>query len=612
MHAAVNADVPEARVRTLSAVMGDGPLRWGAPLSDRAAWANAGRAPGVDEVLRRAESWLTEPLPEMTEALYREYSRTGNRTTWERVSNARRARIAVYTLAEGLENEGRFLPRLEEAIRSICEEKTWVMPAHDAYLHNIEGRIVQIDLGAAMFGFNLACSASLLGDRLSPEVRTLVREHLERRLFTPFRAMVEGRQNRMFWFQSTHNWNAVCLAGVTGAALVTLEDPMERAFFAAAAEQFIGRFLMGFTADGYCSEGLAYWNYGFAHFCVLTEVLRQATSGALDLFDRPDVLNPALYPSRLEIVNGIYPAFSDCPLDSQPNAAPLRYVQARLGMDAPDRPPSLNDQLLYLTLMQLFSAPWEEASLPEMVRPAESAERHWFDQAGVLVVRPAEGTGGHFGAAMKGGHNNEHHNHNDVGSYAVVAGRTAVLVDPGLEVYTARTFGPNRYDSQLINSHGHPVPRPAGALQRTGAEARARVLETDFTVDRDRLTLDLTTAYEVASLRRLVRRFVFDRTGDGSLVVEDSVMFATPQSFETALITFGNIERLEETLLCVSDGDEAVQVRIDTAGAAFHLRQEAIEENTPEPRNPLRLGIVLDEPSEESVIRLTITPVMKE
>ena len=84
---------------------------------------------------------------------------------------------------------------------------------------------------------------------------------------------------RAWWLSSTNNWNAVCLAGVTGAALATVESRRDRAFFAAAAEENIQSYLRGFTPDGYCSEGVGYWNYGFGHYMMLAETLRQASGG---------------------------------------------------------------------------------------------------------------------------------------------------------------------------------------------------------------------------------------------------------------------------------------------------------------------------------------------
>ncbi len=43
---------------------------------------------------------------------------------------------------------------LEAAIREICSEKTWVMPAHDARLQNFRGELIDIDLAVAGLSWN--------------------------------------------------------------------------------------------------------------------------------------------------------------------------------------------------------------------------------------------------------------------------------------------------------------------------------------------------------------------------------------------------------------------------------------------------------------------------
>ena len=75
------------------------------------------------------------------------------------------------------------------------------------------------------------------------------------------------------------------------------------------------------------------------------------------------------------------------------------------------------------------------------------------------------------------------------------------LVDPGTEVYTRRTFSSDRYVSGVLNSFGHPVPRVAGQLQRTGRAAAAQVLKLEQTDDCDTLQLDLSSAYPVKTLQ---------------------------------------------------------------------------------------------------------------
>jgi hypothetical protein len=42
-------------------------------------------------------------------------------------------------------------------------------------------------------------------------------------------------------------------------------------------------FISGFTNDGYCREGMGYWNYGFGHYVTMGIAVRAATGGRLDI-----------------------------------------------------------------------------------------------------------------------------------------------------------------------------------------------------------------------------------------------------------------------------------------------------------------------------------------
>ncbi len=113
---------------------------------------------------------------------------------------------------------------------------------------------------------------------------------------------------------STTNWNSVCHAGVVYATLALVDDPQVRAKVAASAVRHTELYFQGFTDDGYISEGLGYWNYGYGHFTVLAETLLRATGGKINLYTEhaAKVGAVASYPIRCEIAPGIYPAFSDC------------------------------------------------------------------------------------------------------------------------------------------------------------------------------------------------------------------------------------------------------------------------------------------------------------
>lgn len=607
---AVADESADARVAEIEKMLPDQPAGPGRPASDRATWEKLAQQEAFKSVITRAEGLLKSPLPPTTDDLYLDFTKTGNRTRWQNVAGQRRGRVSTLALAEALEGKGRFLAALDEVVQSLCQERTWVMPAHDGSLANFNGKTIDIDLGSSDLGWQLALTYWLLGDRLRPETRQLIRENVERRIIMPYLDMVAGTRPRNWWMNTTNNWNAVCLAGVTGAGLALVESRHDRARMVAAAEYYSRNFLKGFTPDGYCSEGLGYWNYGFGHFVMLSEEVRQATGGKLDLLADPGARMPAQFGARIEIMNGVYPAFADCSVNARPDTATMWYVNRRFGLGLSryqqlDSRNAVGD-VAHTLLYSFPNAASETPPAPDST--SGPGLRTWFDAAGILICRPAVFGSDNMAVALKGGHNNEHHNHNDVGSYVVVVGHQPVLLDPGAETYTARTFSSRRYESKLLNSFGHPVPVVAGQLQATGSDARAKVVKTEFSDRVDSFEMDITSAYRVKELQSLIRTFTYSREGKGSLTVADRVQFTAPQTFGTAVLTLGSWEQLSPTHLRAYYVDSAVDVEIDTGGKAFTLTPEEITEQG---AHPFRLGINLKEPVTEANITLSIKPFLE-
>lgn len=607
---ALGAEPDAARVAQIAAWLPASPQGVAPSIADRAAWRQLAGRPEFADVVENAARLAREPLPELPDDLFLDYSRTGNRDHWQKVAFARRARVQTFVLAECLEDKGRFIAPLEETITALCAEKTWVYPAHDGSLKNFHGRITEIDLGSSTLGGELALADRLLAGKLSPATHALIQTNLERRIFTPFRAAVRGTGPQFWWLTGRNNWNAVCLAGVTGAALSALSSPADRAWFIAAAERYVRNFLGGFTPDGYCSEGVGYWNYGFGNFTTLAETIRRDTGGKVDLLAEPAALRPAQFGARTEILAGIYPSIADCSPGTHPDEKLMAFLARRFGFAVPDYAKSNGDRpssVLAQTLMYA-TAPDDLPHIGAAADAAELAWRTWFPDGGVLICRPGPTNPAPFAACLKGGNNNENHNHNDVGTFMVVAGKTMVICDPGGEVYTKRTFGPHRYDSKVLNSFGHAVPVVAGQLQRPGAAARGVVLHSRFTPAADELKLDIRSAYAVPELTRLEREFVFRRGAAPELTVSDSIAFSRPETYESALITWGDWKQVGSDEILITDGHDGVRVRIDTGGVPVKISSETIDEDVHTRRQPVRIGIRLTAPVTRAEFKLRITP----
>ena len=597
-----------ARIQEIASLLPAQPAGFAWPITNRAAWEHLAADPAFKKTVTTADALLAKPMPDQPDSLFLEFSQTGNRTHWQNVATRRRGRIEKFTLAEAIENQGRFLPALEKTIAALCAEKTWLLPAHDSELKNFHGEEITPDLGATTLAAELAEADYVLGDRLSPATRQLIHDNVRRRVLDPFRAMIEGRQKEQFWIRAPMNWNPVCVGNTVFAAQALLNSQEDRAFYAAAGEHCAKFYLTGFTPDGYCAEGIGYWNYGFGHYILLTEILRQATGGEIDLLNNPKAAAAALYCKHSEILPGIFPTISDVSPGARPSPQFTAYLCQRLGVDAgTNRLVGENDSLA-MTLM-LSSLPEPLPVVPVQKKSDDSPLRNFFPGGGVLISRTSPGQSPGFAVAIKGGNNNEPHNHNDVGSFSVVLGHEMVICDPGGEVYTKRTFSAHRYDSKVLNSFGHAVPVIAGKLQKAGADARGIILATNFTDGADTITYDIRSAYPVPDLEKLERTFVFQRGENPSLEVRDDVAFSSPEKFETALITWGTIKSAGPNALEITDGDSTVHVTIETQGNTFTWRQEIINEDVDTKRKPHRVGIALTSPISSGVITLRIEPV---
>jgi hypothetical protein len=123
----------------------------------------------------------------------------------------------------------------------------------------------------------------------------------------------------------------------------------------------------------------------------------------------------------------------------------------------------------------------------------------WLPSTEVMLAREHGGTARGLTVAVKGGHNGEHHNHNDVGSFVVASDGVPVIVDAGRPTYTLQTFGEGRYDIWTMQSGWHNVPVIAGREQSPGAGFAAAAVTASAGDDASSLSLELSGAYAGAT-----------------------------------------------------------------------------------------------------------------
>ena len=528
-----------ARIDEIAQWLPEKPAATGARIGDRAAWDRLAALPSASNHIAAAEKALAEPIPDLPDDLYLEFSRTGNRTHYQEPYFKRLNGLSCLLLGECLENKGRFLPGIIAHIDAICVERSWTMPAHDGSLTCFNGS-PHTALGSSPRTLTFAFAYDWLGDRLPAETRKKMMDECDRRTFQPYLATAREPDRkkvprRHWWYEGGNNWNSVCNSCVVRAALAMVADRRLRAEFVAAAEHTVPFALKGYTDDGYCSEGMGYWNYGYGHHLTLGLAVRAATGGKVDLFSDPKNRAVMMYPYGYQLMSWQSPHFAD---GGGNPSAPLLALQRQVFPDIVCRRAAevdlLDGELSVIGLRAFGQDPGPVYTGGFDVLPI----RTWFPDAQVLISRLVRSDRKmRLSIAIKGGHNAELHNHNDVGSYALMLDGAEMGGDPGGEVYTRRTFSKERYVSKVLNSYGHPVPVVGGKLQKGGRAAAAKVLRTEFTDDKDLVELDCTAAYDVPALKSLVRTMTFDRA-QIAITVTDRVVFSEPTAFEVPVITY--------------------------------------------------------------------------
>ena len=133
----------------------------------------------LDCMKKNAAEMMDKPMPEADEELFALFEKTGNRLRYEDVYFCRRKYLAVFGCLSILDGGEAYTGKLEEVLKGICGEECWALPAHVHRDADPDWRIC-VDLFAAETAQALAEIVSLAGDRLSEDVKRLVRENVFR------------------------------------------------------------------------------------------------------------------------------------------------------------------------------------------------------------------------------------------------------------------------------------------------------------------------------------------------------------------------------------------------------------------------------------------------
>jgi hypothetical protein len=503
-----------------------GPWRPYPPAADRRYW---GRVPREtrEHLLAQTAPSAQRPWPLLTATAYARFKADGDRQAYERPYLARRDKLAAAVITAVLTGDASSAD-ITDGVWLLCEESTWCLPAHQPSASPDSAGLPDpdephVDLFAAETAALLAWTARLTGEH---EAR--VRREVTKRVLDPYRARDDWRWLGLTGREHLNNWTPWIHSNLITASLLLGDQPNRTATRAVAA---LDRYLDAVPDDGGCDEGASYWWRAGASLFECLQALAEACGNDFGAFRLPKVRAIARYPLTAHIAGDVHVNFADGPIRPPGTVPHLLYrFAARTGDPQvrqhalamrPEHAASLvtgPNASVGRLLAAITDDEWTAAPPARFPAPLQS----WLPATGVLTAREREGDTAGLFLAAKAGHNDESHNHNDIGSFIIANNGRPLLIDPGAGTYTRQTFGPDRYQIWTMQSSWHNTPAPAGHPQSAGRAHRATDVSASLSASAAELALDLAAAYPAAAGVRSWRRTLrLDRTAP-LIAVHDS------------------------------------------------------------------------------------------
>ncbi|NND34633.1 MAG: heparinase [Saprospiraceae bacterium] len=475
-------------------------------IDDRQGWDRADQQL-LSSHIPIAESYLDYTWPHIPATASLAYVRTGDRNEYQGLTFKKRIVLGTLLLAEIAENKGRFIDQIVNGVWSICEESFWGVPAHlpgevDG-LANTADPIV--DLFAAETATFLAWADYFLGDQfdaITPQIRQRIHRETEQRIFKPLMSKYHRWMGPTSTGRGPNNWNPWICSNWINTALLLEPDNTQRVTMIHRALEVLDEFINPYPQDGGCDEGPSYWGAAAASLYDNISLLNLATNDAFTyVYENQKFRNMGQFIYKAQISEAYFLNFADA--DPQPKMA--ANMIWRYGRDIDDekmmqfgayyhdaeKTGEISRFHYFRNLFDLFIQDEMKATPRNLPLPADI----YLPDLQVMISRDQEGTTNGFYLAAKGGHNDESHNHNDIGNFVVYFDGQPLLIDVGRGTYTRKTFSSDRYDIWYNCSDFHNTPTIGGITQSPGPEFKASRVNYVSKESLAEFSLDISRAY---------------------------------------------------------------------------------------------------------------------
>ncbi|MBN2883926.1 MAG: heparinase II/III family protein, partial [Clostridia bacterium] len=485
-------------------------------LSDRNHWDGISSDLSA-KYIKTAEDYLNFDFPILKATDFMEYYRTGNRTGYQNLYDHRRHALNIAMLAELFENKSRFIDLIIDMVWLLCEQTTWIIPAHNrvaGYQHQSRPLPDYDNPIVALMSADVAASLALAYyffkdsfDKVASQISTRIKSELQRRILKPYRDHTD------YWWmgfmheekEQLNNWNPWINSNVLMVLLLIEDNKEERFYQLRKLTESLDRYIDSYPDDGGCDEGPGYWGRAGASCFECLDLLYDLSNGNIDIFSDSKIINMSKYIYRAHITGPYFVNFADA--GPRVAASPSliyrfsKFVKDDVGMAFGAHLYKTIDDNTALGRFGIIRPLHEAQTRDEIIaygteyKPEKSA---FLPDIEVAFLR-SDSKNGELYTAVKGGNNRENHNHNDVGNFIVYGAGKPFVIDVGAKEYTKKTFSSERYEIWNNNSRWHNVPEINDQEQVYGHEYKASDVSFSKDGSISRFFADIHGAYPVDS-----------------------------------------------------------------------------------------------------------------
>ncbi len=510
--------------------------------------------------IKLGEKYLGKEWNPLPVSLFADYRKTGNRKNYEMPYFEKRRQMSCLVMAEIMEHKGTFLKDIDKGLNYFISEVWWGIPAAYPTDYPDEGN-QKIDLFNPETANLLAWTIYMLHDELESVDKGIcnkIVKEIQRRVLKP------ARENGYYWSKSLDNWNTWICSNLLSCVLFCETDRKKQVGDIKRIIDSLNYFITNYHEDGGCEEGIMYWDRAGASLYECIYLLDLATNHTISM--RNDVKLKAIgsYVYKMYIGNRNSVNFADAhpitgvhinilyPFGKYLNDSIMMKQAAFIAENqgffkspassfmGSGNFPTLSRELMFLTYFDSFSR--TIASEP-LIRDSE------FKDLQIVTARSYDNSSTGLFFAVKGGNNNEYHNHNDVGNFIIYKDAEPLFIDIGAGTYTEKTFSDKRYDLFNCRSAYHNVPVINGVEQKNGKEFRGRNYKYVNTSSYAQYSLDISRAYpKVACVEEWNRTITLER-GKEIFITEDYRLGRFINPSEITLICCGNANIIGDSVI---------------------------------------------------------------